>query len=274
MAFFDTLSTSWQIFKTSLRVLNSRKELVLFPILSGLSTILVAAAMVIPAILLLPAPAGDDVPPLYYPVVAVAYFVLLYVATFWQAALVSQANVALEGGDPSVAAGVSTAAARGGRLAPWVLITGTVSWVISVIEERVPFIGRFLDVAWKVVSFQVLPAIVLEDLGAVAAVKKTKETLKRSWGSNVVGIAGLNIFTFLFMLPAVAVIVLAAMSGIDAVVGVAVIAGLLWILLAVIVGSALTGIYQTALYRSTVDGHLPGPFAGVDVNRIFKVKNR
>ncbi len=79
----------------------------------------------------------------------------MYVATFWQAALISQANIALEGGDPSVAAGISAAAQRGGRLLPWVLITGVVSWIISAVEERVPFIGRFLDVAWRVVSFQV-----------------------------------------------------------------------------------------------------------------------
>ncbi|WP_185715194.1 DUF6159 family protein [Mycobacteroides abscessus] len=272
MAFANTLSTSWQIFKTSAKVLSSRKELAVFPLLSGITSLLVLVGMVAPGVLLLPATTGDSVPPLFYPVFAVGYFILMYVATFWQAALISQANIALEGGDPSVAAGISAAAQRGGRLLPWVLITGVVSWIISAVEERVPFIGRFLDVAWRVVSFQVLPTLVLENLGAIDAVKKTKETLKNAWGRNVVGIVGLNFFTALLSLPGIGLIYLGVAANMAAVTGVFALFGVLWILVASIVGAALTGIFQTALYRFTVDGHVPGPFAGLDLRQALKTR--
>lgn len=273
MAFFDTLSTSWQIFKTSAKVLGSRKELAVFPILSGLTSVLALIGMVALGVLLLPATAaGDSIPPLFYPVLALGYFVVVYIATFWQAALISQANIALEGGDPSVAGGISAATQRSGRLVPWVLITGVVSWIISAIEERVPFIGRFLDVAWRVVSFQVLPTIVLENLGAIDAVKKTKETLKNAWGKNVVGVAGLGIFTTLLTLPGVGLIYLGVITNVGAVMGVLAGLGVLWILAASIIGAALTGIFQTALYRFTVDGQVPGPFAGVDLRQALKTR--
>ncbi len=272
MAFASTLSTSWQIFKTSAKVLSSRKELAVFPILSGLSSLLVLVGMVTLGVLLLPATTGDSVPPLFYPVFAIGFFIVMYVATFWQAALISQANVALEGGDPSVAAGISAASQRGGRLLPWVLITGVVSWIISAIEERVPFIGRFLDVAWRVVSFQVLPTIVLENLGAIDAIKKTKETLKHAWGQNVVGIVGLNFFTAMLSLPGIGLIYLGVAANIAAVTGVLAVLGVLWILVAAVVGAALTGIFQTALYRFTVDGQVPGPFAGVDLRQALKTR--
>ncbi|MBA0045073.1 DUF6159 family protein [Mycobacteroides sp. LB1] len=272
MAFFDTLSTSWQIFKTSAKVLASRKELVVFPILSGLTSALVLFGMVALGVVLLPAAAGDSLPPLFYPVLAIGYFVVVYVVTFWQAALISQANIALEGGDPSVAGGISAATQRGGRLLPWVLITGVVSWIISAIEERVPFIGRFLDVAWRVVSFQVLPTIVLENLGAIDAVKKTKETLKNAWGKNVVGVAGLGLFTGLLTLPGVGLIYLGVITNVASAMGVLAGIGVLWILAASIIGAALTGIFQTALYRFTVDGQVPGPFAGVDLRQALKTR--
>ncbi|WP_162266242.1 DUF6159 family protein [Mycobacteroides saopaulense] len=272
MAFTNTLSTSWQIFKTSAKVLGSRKELAVFPILSGLSSLLVLIGMVALGVLLLPATTGDSVPPLFYPVFAVGYFVLTYVVTFWQAALISQANIALEGGDPSVASGISAAAQRGGRLLPWVLITGVVSWIISAIEDRVPFIGRFLEVAWRVVSFQVLPTIVLENRGAIDAVKKTKETLKNAWGQNVVGVVGLNFFTAMLSLPGIGLIYLGMAANMAAVkAGFAALGGL-WILVASIIGAALTGIFQTALYRFTVDGQVPGPFAGVDLRQALKTR--
>ncbi|WP_052523457.1 DUF6159 family protein [Mycobacteroides abscessus] len=272
MAFASTLSTSWQIFKTSAKVLSSRKELAVFPLLSGITSLLVLVGMVTLGVLLLPATTGDSIPPLFYPVFAIGYFIVMYVATFWQAALISQANIALEGGDPSVAAGISAAAQRGGRLLPWVLITGVVSWIISAVEERVPFIGRFLDVAWRVVSFQVLPTLVLENLGAIDAVKKTKETLKNAWGHNVVGIVGLNFFTALLSLPGIGLIYLGVAANMAAVTGVFVLFGVLWILVASIVGAALTGIFQTALYRFTVDGHVPGPFAGLDLRQALKTR--
>ncbi|AKC39632.1 Uncharacterised protein [Mycolicibacterium phlei] len=272
MAVTSTLSTSWQIFKTSAKVLSSRKELVFFPILSGLTALLVLIGMVTLGVLLLPATTGDSVPPLFYPVFAVGYFVLMYVATFWQAALISQANIALEGGDPSVAGGISAAAQRGGRLLPWVLITGVVSWIISAIEERVPFVGRLLDVAWRVVSFQVLPTIVLQNLGAIDAVKKTKETLKNAWGQNVVGVVGLNFFTAMLTLPGAGLIYLGVAANVTAVTGVLAALGALWILAGSIIGAALTGIFQTALYRFTVDGHVPGPFAGVDLRQALKTR--
>lgn len=272
MAFANTLSTSWQIFKTSAKVLSSRKELAVFPLLSGITSLLVLVGMVTLGVLLLPATTGDSIPPLFYPVFAIGYFIVMYVATFWQAALISQANIALEGGDPSVAAGISAAAQRGGRLLPWVLITGVVSWIISAVEERVPFIGRFLDVAWRVVSFQVLPTLVLENVGAIDAVKKTKETLKNAWGHNVVGIVGLNFFTALLSLPGIGLIYLGVAAKMAAATGVFVLFGVLWILVASIVGAALTGIFQTALYRFTVDGHVPGPFAGLDLRQALKTR--
>jgi hypothetical protein len=54
--------------------------------------------------------------------------------------------------------------------------------------------------------------------------------------------------------------------------GVLVALGALWILAGSIIGAALTGIFQTALYRFTVDGHVPGPFAGVDLRQALKTR--
>lgn len=271
MFFSAKLSTSWQIFKASARVLRSRKELAVFPILSGLTIFLTGFAMVLVAALLLPT-GSDTLPPTFYPLIVVAYFVLAYMAIFWQAALISQANVALEGGDPSVAGGIGAAAQRGARLIPWTLISGVVSWVLSEIEDRVPFIGRLLDVAWRVISFQVLPTIVLEDLGTIETIKKTKDTLKRSWGDNVIGVVGLGLFSALLVLPGAALVYLGASLWTTVVTPVLLALGALLIVTAVVIGSALTGIFQTALYRFTVDGQVPGPFAGIDLNQALRTR--
>ncbi|MGH3723083.1 MAG: DUF6159 family protein [Mycobacterium sp.] len=271
MGFSARLSISWQIFKTSARILRSRKELAVFPILSGLTTFLVGLTMVIIAALLMPA-GSDTLPPTFYPLIALAYFVLAYITIFWQAALISQANITLEGGDPRVADGIAVAARHGVRLIPWTLISGVVSWILGEIQDRVPFIGQLLDVAWRAISYQVLPTLVLGDLGTIDAIKKTKETLKRAWGDNVIGVVGLGLFSALLVFPGVALVYLAVSLWTSVVTPVLLALGALLIVTAVVVGAALSGIFQTALYRYTTDGRVPDAFAGVDLNQSLRTR--
>ncbi len=99
------IARSFEMFKASLRVLNTRKELVLFPVLSGAATLIVAAGFLVPGLLASrdSLDAGDKLEPASYVIFFVGYLVLAYVAIFFQAALISQADIALQGGDPSVA---------------------------------------------------------------------------------------------------------------------------------------------------------------------------
>jgi hypothetical protein len=76
------IARSFEMFKASLRVLNTRKELVLFPVLSGAATLIVAAGFLVPGLLASrdSLDAGDKLQPASYVIFFVGYLVLAYVA--------------------------------------------------------------------------------------------------------------------------------------------------------------------------------------------------
>ena len=68
--------------------------------------------------------------------------------------------------------------------------------VLQAIEERFGIIGtivaRLVGLAWNLVTFLVVPILVLEDLGVGDALKRSKDLFKKTWGENVIGQFGLG----------------------------------------------------------------------------------
>lgn len=255
-------------------VLNSRKELVLFPVLSGIATLIVAAGFVVPALLASrhSLDGGNGLRPVSYVLFFLGYLVLAYIAIFFQAALISQADIALRGGDPSVAGGIEAARRKAGAILPWALLSATVSLVLRSLEDRAGMVGRFaiglVGMAWSLVTYLVVPILVLENVTVGAAIRGSSALFKRTWGENVVGNAGVGLVSLLAGLPGVAVFAIGASAGGAAGVGLMVVGGA-WLLLVTVVSSALSGIYQTALYRYAASGSVAPAFSDANLGQAF-----
>ena len=247
--------------KSSWQVLKADKELMLLPVISGLASLAVMALFIVP--LFVTSLPNDGLSAVGYVLLFAMYFVLAYITIFFNAALISAAHERLEGGDPTVGSALRGAARRAGKILPWALVTATVSIILRAIEERVGFIGQIvvsiIGLAWAVVTFLVLPAIVIEGVGVRDAFRKSTGLLRNTWGENLAGQAGLGLLGFLLILPGVAVGVLAALAG-----GVVMVAGIaaagVWMALVAVTMAALSGIYQTALYHYAVDGQVPSNY--------------
>jgi len=271
-------SRSWQMFKASWRVLRSRKELAVFPVLSGAAALLVAIIFLTPAVFTVDFDSeGNGATPGTYVLLGLFYLASAYVAIFFNAALISQAHIALKGGDPSVAGGLRTAGSMAGRLFPWALLSATVSMIIRAIEERLGFLGRIIGglvgMAWNLVTYLVLPVMVLEGATTKPAVKRSAELFRNTWGENVLGNVGIGAVGFLLFLPCIVLVALGVAAG-GAVAWVLFGLAVLWFLGSIIVTSALSGIYQTALYHFAAERSVPQEFAGADLDHAFPPKRR
>ncbi|MFD4456996.1 DUF6159 family protein [Nocardia sp. NPDC058480] len=266
-------ANSWQMFKTSAAVLKSRKELAVFPVISGVASVAVTATFIVPIVA---TDLWDTSSAATYVLFGLMYLASAFVTVFFNAALISQADVALRGGDPSVAGGISIAAGKWPRILVWAAISATVSQLLRVLQDRVGFLGTILaaiaGTAWQVISYLVLPKMVLADRGVVDAVKDSAAAMKRTWGENVVGNAGLGIFGFLLAVPGVLLIIASvSILGSNVVAALMVLlVGIAWLIVAAVAVSALSGIYQTALYRFSVDGIVPGAFAEARLAEAFR----
>src|SRR5947209_16056243 len=64
-------------------------------------------------------------------------------------------------------------------------------------------ISGLLGTAWMVITYFVLPVLVVERVGPVTAIKRSVEILKQTWADAVVGRAGIGLFMFVLALPGV-----------------------------------------------------------------------
>ncbi len=272
------IRTSWELGKISWGVLRSDRTLAWFPVLTFLASLVVAAvfAGLIAATGLDTSNGQESLEPIGWVFVVVAYIALAFVGTYFLGALVHGANERLEGRDANLGSSLGAANARLHRIIPWAILQGTVSVILSAIEERAGFVGqivvRLIGAAWAVVTFLTVPVIMFEDLGPFDALKRSGSLLKQTWGENLLAQAGFGLLALVASLPGVLFIVVGVTSD-ELVLTIPLVGiGAVWVLLVSIVIQAMGGIYRTALYRFAIDGRAPSAFASAHLDEAFRQK--
>ena len=279
---------SWALMKASAAVLRSDKSLLVFPLLSGLCTLLVAASFLIPvAVMVIGGEhAGQDFHQRMsvgaYLLMFAFYLVQYFVIIFFQTALTGVALMHLRGEPTSVGAGFALARSRLSHIIGYALIAATVGLVLRMIQERLGLIGRlvvgFLGLAWTVATFLVVPLLASDDIGPVDAVKRSVELLKRSWGENLIGNGGIGVVFGLLMLGAVLVgaVLIGSAFALQSVVAIvlAITVVVLGFILLGLIQSSLHGIYAAALYRYAESGEASVGFDPALLEQAFRSKQK
>jgi hypothetical protein len=263
----------WGIAKASWAVLRHHPKLLVFPIISGLTLIVLIGAIaasvylgrahLAPLLEFLKKDNPHD--PIVYAVAFVFYFVCSFIVIFFNAALVFCAMQAFAGRAPSLRAGLATAAGRLPQILGWTLVAATVGVLLNALENtlrnRLGFIGAMLggllEFSWAVTTYFVVPVVVVDGLGPIAAVKRSAEILKHTWGESIGGVGGLGIISFVASLPAFLAFALAGASGgKGAAVAVILVAALCLIAMS-IVFATLGAIFRTGAYIYATTGKAP-----------------
>lgn len=261
---FSKIGYTWSLMRASWDVLRRTKGLIVFPILSSICCLAVIASFAIPLIATgawQPPAKNADAPRQlgYYATLFAFYFCNYAVITYFNAAIVSGAVARLTGGEAAVGGCLREATKQIHLIIGWALVSATVGMVLRVIEDRSPKVGQFvaglLGAAWSIVSFLVVPALVVDNLGPLEALKESGRLLKKSWGEQLVGNFSFGLVFVLLMLPVLAL----GMFGGYAIVGMNSVAlGVACIALAVVglivlglVQSTLQTIFQAAVYLHT-----------------------
>lgn len=274
---FEKISRSWELVKASAEVLRSDKELLLFPLISGACTLLVLATFLWPAFSfgVFRGEMGIGAAVLGF----AFYFCQYSVIIFFNCALVAAAMIRLEGGNPTLADGVSAARARLPSILGYAAIVATVGVLLQFLKSRDNFLVRVLGgglgVAWTLATFLIVPVLVSRDIGPVDALKQSVHLLKRTWGENAVGTVGIGMaFSLLGTLVVTTMFVLAILAA-KVSVGLAIataVAGVIISLLLAIYHTALSGVYSAVLYRYAMTQEAPAAFQRLDLAHAFQRK--
>jgi len=270
---------TWELTKASWAVLRQDRELAWLPVLSAVCSIGVGLAFIAPLLLVgndLSGGAAElDPGPMGYVLLLIGYVAVTFVAVFFNGALVSGAYERLTGGDPTVGSALRGAGARFHRLAPWALVSGTVGLFLSALENQ-GLIGNIvrsiLDIAWRLVTFLTIPILIIEDVGPIDGLKRSATLFKATWGENMVAQFGFGLIGLVAMLPGLLGGGLLAASGTDALLVLGVVVMVVWVIGVAIVMSALSGIFQTALYLYAANGTVVPEFSSVGLDSAFRPK--
>ncbi|MBN2026973.1 MAG: hypothetical protein JW854_09490 [Actinobacteria bacterium] len=272
-----TFERSTQILKESLGVLKQDKELVLFPIISGIVMLILTASFVVPLVMFTGIKDGEvENNVLYYVFFFLFYLVGYFVVIFFNTGLIACVQIRLSGGDPKFSDGMQYAVGNLGKIAGWALISATVGLVLQMIRERAGLLGRIaaglFGMAWNLITFFVIPVMIFQNAGVIDSIKQSAALFKRTWGENVVLRFSLGLIMFLLGLLGIIPIALAIMTksaAVIIVVGAVVV--LYWFALGII-SSALNGIFATALYNYAMTGTVPSAFSPAVISSAFGQK--
>ena len=269
---FERISNGIALAKQCFRVLMLDKELLLFPLMSGVSCIAVLASFVAPlwgSDLVAPIVNDGQLPkdPLAWVVLAAFYFVNYFVIVFFNSALVACAIIRLKGGNPGVGDGLRASMARLPQICGWAAVSASVGLILRIVESRSERAGQILasvlGLAWTITTYFVIPVLVVEKVGPIEATKRSLSVVRKTWGEAMTANFGIGIVTFLGLLPGIAAIFGGGMllgNG-AAGAGIAVmICGGCWLLLVSLISSALNTILLGALYLYAAEGQVPEGF--------------
>ncbi len=255
-------SRSWALAKASWAVLMSDRSLLVYPIISSIAVVILGALILGPlfAFGVLDNLDTNASGPAQIAGLFVLYLVCYTAIFFCNTALVSVVMQRLEGVTTPVS-GWSFARSRIGAILGYAAIAASVGVALRVLSDRSEIAGRIVaaigGAVWAISTFLVVPVLVVEKAGPIDAIKRSAGLLKKTWGEQIIGNAGIGLATGLMMLGVGlvggALILLAVASGFLALIVIAIAITLVALAIVMVVSSALDSIYRAALYRYATD---------------------
>ncbi len=283
-------SRSWEITKLTFSIMKKEKELFIFPILSIIFSILFVLAIAFPTVIIhLFREESFVFGFLEFAFLFMAYFGLAFIATFFNVCVVYTTAIAFSREEAKFTRTIKFAFSKIHIIFLWSILSATVGLILKMIEsvaKKAKGAGKFalllvrgiLGMAWSIVTIFVMPILVYENLGPFAAIKKSIQILKETWGEYLVKTIGMGLSAFIFIILGIIIgipiIILGAIAG--GIIGFLITLFLVFVYLisVMILFSVANQIFDTALYVYAESGEVPGPYTKEIMQNTFKQSRR
>ncbi|MFA4825268.1 MAG: DUF6159 family protein [Methanoregula sp.] len=260
---FESIGRSFALVKTSWDILMDDKKLLVFPLLSGIVSLIVILTFALPLLLTGSFMSRSNLSPvMFYGLLFVFYAASYFVVIFFNTALITCVNARLNGKETTISDGLSNATRHIGSILAWSLISATVGIILQALEDNVGFIGQIaaalIGGAWGLVTFFVVPILILEDKGVVDSVKDSVSLIKKTWGESIIG--GGSIFLVFLVMGIIAALGIFAIWMVSQSFLLAIALLVIVVAILFVVASAMQGIFVTALYTYARTGTVPSSF--------------
>ena len=208
-----------------------------------------------------------------YAIIFFFYIVNYFVIIFFNMALVHCTSLYFKGEEVTVQKGIDFSMSRIGSIFGWAVFAGIVGVVLKIIQENVGSLGKIITgivgIVWSIATFFVVPVIAYENLGPIAAFKKSALLMKEKWGESI----GAGFSFVLIQLGAIAIIAVIAfaVAAINLIAGIAI--GVLLLLLFSVIMSTVKTIFVSAIYHN-VTGDPVELYNQQFIDNLFETKRK
>jgi len=277
-------SRSWKITKLSFDVIKKDKELLLFPLLAGIFSILFIVLMVVPSFLY-SLISVDSNSITGYVILFVVYLGLAFIATFFNVCVVYTAKKRFEGGNATFGESIKFSISKLHLIFLWSLLSATVGLLLKILDNLAERMGKsgaifvmilrsILGMAWSILTIFVVPSMVYYDLTPILAIKKSTETLKKTWGESLIRHFGLGLAQMVFILIGVPISILLfiLLPGVIGMI-VALSVSVVYFLTVILIFSVANSVFNTALFVYADKGKIPAGYDKETLKSTFKQKS-
>ncbi len=277
------ISNTIELMKSSWHILKDDKQLLLFPLMSGICLSLVTVSFLIPLLLdpnirhLLMSDSSSStttstsVSALQYALLFLFYFCNYFVVTFFNTGLISCAIRRMHGENTTFTSGLWDALQRLHQIAGWSFIAASVGVIIQLIENKSDIIGKIvasiLGMSFSIASFFVIPIMVTENKSPFAALSESKSLFFKSWGEQFIAYTCFGLILCLFWIPGVALFVI----GFNLKSILCIVIATLYCIVMLLTQAALHAVFQAALFYYCKNGKTPMNFDATAMQMAFKV---
>jgi hypothetical protein len=265
---------SQMIVKESWDVLNKDKEIMWFPVISFISTLVAILLMGVlfyfvalggnPEVFSHGRHAENDVA--VYGTLLIYYIVVFFIVNFFEAGLFIIVQGRFSGSNLSFMDGLRGAGRNFMKIFYWSLISATVGMILRIISDKSRFIGKIVasifGAAWGILTYFSLPALVIGNLSIKDSFKESAAIIRKTWGETLIVNFGVGLFfsvlTFILLALSVGTIVL--VPTFQVFITVATLFILAMIVMAVI-SSTLNSIFKLVLFNYARTGQVPQGFS-------------
>lgn len=253
------------IVQQSFGLLKKDKEILLFPILSLVCSLILCVLFVIVIFFFLLSGNGDVLAAegtltmkpgetvAIYGVLFFIYIIGAFIAAFFQAGLVTIVSARINGNDFTFRDGMRNAIHNSRKILLWAVVTSTVGIVLQFISDRSKLIGKiiafFLGAAWGIVTYFIVPVLALEDLSMKDSIKRSAEIFRATWGETLVSNFSTGLLFFLLLMGGAGVYVLSLLTGSWVVMAIMTVLFFLFLITITLVFSTLNTVFNIALYE-------------------------
>ena len=257
MSFFDRLSAGWTLAMNSFKVLKENKQLIIFPLLSGISLVLVMGSFIL-VFLGINGWSDEGLEEssnvTYYFYMFFFYLVNYFVVVFFNMALIHCTRLYFRGEEVSINAGLRFSLSRIGTIFTWSVFAATVGTILRIIQEESGIIGRIITgligIVWSIATFFVVPIIAYENLGPIAAFKRSAQMMKQKWGESLGANFSFGLIQFIAMIVLIIPCYIIG-STVNLYLGIAL--GLMGAFIISAIFSAAQTIFVSAVYHNITD---------------------